>query len=71
MPSTYPVGSQAWLVGEEARLEKLVLALEGQWGWLSRNEGSEDYAANFAKTVETLRRYCDQCDVITQAGGKV
>jgi hypothetical protein len=69
--STYPVGSQAWLVGEEAKLEKLVLALEAQWGWLSRNEGSEDYDVNLQKTIETLRRYCAQCDVVTQAGGRV
>jgi hypothetical protein len=70
--STYPVGSQAWLVGEEAKLEKLVEMLIAQERWIDRKEAAGvDVAEYVDKWVETLKRYCDQCDVITQAGGRV
>jgi hypothetical protein len=70
--STYPKGSQAWLVGEEAKLAKLVETLIAQERWIDRKEqDGMDVSEYVDKWVETLKRYCDQCDVITQAGGRV
>jgi hypothetical protein len=68
--TTYPRGSNAWLVTQLEEVNRIIDLLERQWGWLGANEESEDYEINLGKTVATLKRYCAAWDVYVEGGGK-
>jgi hypothetical protein len=69
-PSTYPKGSNAWLIQTRKEVEAIGDLLERQWGWLGANEGHPGYEAGFSKTVATLERYCTAFDAFVEGGGE-
>ena len=65
IPSTWPVGSQAWLADAEREEQRLADLLVRQWRWCDdKQQAGDDVTEAEAKTVQTLERWMAAYDAM-------